>query len=60
MAVDPLHPHPEVDEFLARADEVLPPDDGQPVQTDNRPRPEDGDQGEVDQKITAPPGSPGP
>ncbi|MCA1842351.1 MAG: hypothetical protein LC792_04020 [Actinobacteria bacterium] len=33
------------------------PDDGVPTQTDNRPRPEDGDQ-DVDQKIIAPGGSP--
>lgn len=33
--------------------------EGPPVQTDNRPRPEDGDQ-DVDQKIIAPQGSPGP
>lgn len=64
----PPHPHPELDELIARIDDVLPPEgepampdepEGQPVQTDNRPRPEDGDQ-DVDQKITAPPGSPGP
>jgi hypothetical protein len=54
--VTPLHPHPEVDDFLARVDETIPEE--QPTQTDNRPRPEDGDQSEVDQKILAPGGSP--
>lgn len=53
---EPLHPHPEVDEFIAKVDELAPPE-GQPEQTDNRPRPEDGDQ-DVDQKILAPGGSP--
>lgn len=56
---EPLHPHPEVDELINKIDEVLPADDGQPQQTDNRPREEDGEQ-DVDQKILAPGGSPGP
>lgn len=55
----PLNPHPELDEFLAKVDDVLPPEPV-PTQTDNRPRPEDGDQSEVDQKVLPPPGSPGP
>lgn len=59
----PPHPHPEVDQWLEEADQVLdetnPAPDPQPEQTDNRPRPEDGDQ-DVDQKILAPQGSPGP
>lgn len=54
---EPLHPHPEVDELIDKIDEVLPADDGQPTQTDNRPREEDGEQ-DVDQKILAPGGSP--
>jgi hypothetical protein len=58
---EPLHPHPEVDEWLEKVDEVLEEtslEEPQPEQTDNRPRPEDGDQSEVDQKIIPPPGSP--
>jgi hypothetical protein len=59
MAPDPAHPHPEVDEWLEKVDEVLEETspESQPEQTDNRPRPEDGDQ-DVDQKIIPPAGSP--
>jgi hypothetical protein len=34
------------------------PEEPTPVQTDNRPRPEDGDQSDVDQTLNAPGGSP--
>lgn len=57
--VVPPHPHSDVDQWLEEAERVLEDTtpEPQPEQTDNRPRPEDGDQ-DVDQKILAPGGSP--